>query len=162
MEAFDDAVRKLLWPAKRENVIWRTKNPSNLEIAKPVLPDLLQDLALEKDALGRPILRIGPIPAGTPVNLLMNIDPDFTQLDGNRIEGARKLTQLCIRIKRDLLEIKLKKLDDAQAAQVMKNLIPDLMELSKCPDLVEDKGHRFGADLGDADKEALIEFLKTL
>jgi hypothetical protein len=45
---------------------------------------------------------------------------------------------------------------------VMKNLVPDLLELSKCPDLVEDKGHRFGATLPDADKEALNEFLKTL
>jgi mono/diheme cytochrome c family protein len=162
MDAFDDAIRKLLWPGKRENIIWRTKNRSYLEIAKPVLPDFLQELAVEKDALGRPVLKLGPIPANTPVNLLTNIDPDFTQLDGDRIKGALKLAKLCARIKRDLLEIEVKKLDDTQAAEVMKNLVPDLMELSKCPDLVEDKGHRFGTDLGDADKEALIEFLKTL
>ncbi len=41
-------------------------------------------------------------------------------------------------------------------------LAPDLFRISKCPDLIEDKGHYFGTDLADADKRALIEFLKTL
>jgi len=162
LDAFDDAVHKLLWPDRRDNVVWRTKNRSYLELAKPVLPDFLQDLAVDKDALGRPVLKIGPIPAGTPVNLLANIDPDFTQLGGDRVQGALKLAKVCARIKRDLLEVSVKNLDDAQATEAMKNLVPDLLELSKCPDLVEDKGHRFGANLPDADKEALIEFLKTL
>ena len=37
-----------------------------------------------------------------------------------------------------------------------------LMSASTCPDLVEDRGHEFGASLSDSDKRALIEFLKTL
>jgi hypothetical protein len=37
-----------------------------------------------------------------------------------------------------------------------------LLEISECPDLVEDKGHLFGCDAADDDKRALIEFLKTL
>jgi hypothetical protein len=36
-----------------------------------------------------------------------------------------------------------------------------LLEMSACPDLVEDRGHTYGADLADDEKEALIEFLKT-
>jgi hypothetical protein len=36
------------------------------------------------------------------------------------------------------------------------------MAASTCPDLIEDRGHVFGANLPDADKRALIEFLKTL
>ncbi len=50
-----------------------------------------------------------------------------------------------------------------------------LLSLSKCPDLVVNRGHYFGTDflepgekagvrppgLSDADKRALIEFLKT-
>ncbi len=161
MDAFDDAVRKLLWPEKRENIIWRTRQQSYLQIARPLLPDILQPLATDMDDLGRPILKIGPIPAGTPVNLLANIDPDFTSLGGDRIKGGAKLLALCTRIKADLLRIKLENLSDEQAAELMKKLVPDLLELSKCPDLVEDKGHTFGATLPDADKEALIEFLKT-
>jgi hypothetical protein len=43
-----------------------------------------------------------------------------------------------------------------------------LMQLSKCPDLVVNRGHYFGTSyfaeeppLSDEDKRALIEFLKT-
>lgn len=37
-----------------------------------------------------------------------------------------------------------------------------LISASKCPDLIDDHGHEFGANLSDTDKRALIEFLKTL
>jgi hypothetical protein len=43
-----------------------------------------------------------------------------------------------------------------------------MLALSKCPDFVVNRGHYFGTDrfkeepgLSDADKKALIEFLKT-
>jgi hypothetical protein len=43
-----------------------------------------------------------------------------------------------------------------------------MLELSKCPDFVVNRGHYFGTDLfkeepglSDDDKRALIEFLKT-
>jgi hypothetical protein len=41
-------------------------------------------------------------------------------------------------------------------------LIDTLVGLSKCPDYVVNRGHTFGADLPDDDKEALIAFLKRL
>jgi hypothetical protein len=41
-------------------------------------------------------------------------------------------------------------------------LAPALLAVSKCPDLVEDRGHTFGANLPDDDKRDLIEYLKTL
>ena len=48
------------------------------------------------------------------------------------------------------------------------NLVPDLVKLSKCPDYVVNRGHYFGTDkfteepgLSDADKRALIEYVKT-
>ncbi len=37
-----------------------------------------------------------------------------------------------------------------------------ILALSQCPDLIEDKGHTYGSALSDADKLALIEFLKKL
>ena len=43
-----------------------------------------------------------------------------------------------------------------------REVAPLLFRLSKCPDFVEDRGHDFGTKLSDADKRALIEFLKTL
>lgn len=41
-------------------------------------------------------------------------------------------------------------------------LAEELLRLSACPDLVEDRGHLYGADLADKDKKDLIEYLKTL
>ena len=51
---------------------------------------------------------------------------------------------------------------------MFKNLVPDLLALSKCPDFVVNKGHYFGTALfteapalSDDDKWALIEYVKT-
>jgi len=35
------------------------------------------------------------------------------------------------------------------------------MDKNLSPDFIEDRGHTFGSDLSDADKHALIEFMKT-
>ena len=43
----------------------------------------------------------------------------------------------------------------------LRTLVPDLLEVSKCPDFVTDRGHTYGADLSDADKRALIAFIPT-
>ena len=40
-------------------------------------------------------------------------------------------------------------------------MVDPLLSLSKCPDLVINRGHTFGHQLPDRDKNALIEFLKT-
>lgn len=154
MEAFNDAVEKLLWPERRlgHASIWRTSRECSLQLQASVLPKTLQ-LALREHIDDDGYLRIGPIPGGTPVNLLANIDPDTGRID---------LAKLIIRIKRVLLEIKLKGLDSAEAKALMRDeLAPALLAASKCPDLVTDRGHEFGKDLPDADKRALIEFLKT-
>ena len=37
-----------------------------------------------------------------------------------------------------------------------------LLDLSDCPDLVEDSGHSYGTELTAAQKKDLIAFLKTL
>ena len=77
------------------------------------------------------------------------------------------LAKLLLKMKEDLKRVEGK--DDAEAAQVLKNLVPDLIKVSKCPDYVVNKGHYFGTSffkeeqpLGDEEKRALIEFLKTL
>ena len=35
-----------------------------------------------------------------------------------------------------------------------------LLDVSTCPDFIEDKGHYYGHDLSDEDKYALIEYMK--
>jgi hypothetical protein len=62
-----------------------------------------------------------------------------------------------------MIQIKAENLDSAAAKQLMREKIaPRLFAASKCPDLIEDRGHEFGTKLPDADKRALIEYLKTL
>ncbi len=98
--------------------------------------------------------RLGPIPEGTPVSLLANVDP---QAD------PAELLDLGVKIQKSLLKIKFEKLDSAAARELLNTEVaPLLFKASKCPDLIEDSGHYFGTDLSDADKRALIEFLKTL
>jgi hypothetical protein len=155
MEAFNDAAELLLWPEKRKGAdsIWRTTKECNVQIQAAVLPDMLRKLLkghIDPDGY----FRIGPIPAGTPVNLLANLNPDsdYTQLAG-----------IFLRIKKAVAEIKLKKLDANAARELMKrDVAPALFAASKSPDFITDRGHEFGSSLPDEDKRALIEYLKML
>jgi hypothetical protein len=148
MEAFNDAVEKLLWPEKRLNKasIWRTQNECALHLRKEFVPKPLQALA-DKDGF----IKIGPIPKDTPVNLIANLEPDFGQL-----------VALQAKIARALLKIHTQNLSSEQAADELIKAVPELLAANKCPDFIEDKGHYFGTDLPDNDKRALIEYLKTL
>lgn len=144
LRAFNDAVEKLLWPAKRPGIVWRTTEESWLEIPESQLDSKILRRLL-RDDFENGSFWIGPIPKNTPVNLLANTD---LELDG--IEKAERLGKLLIHIKRVIKQ-----------KRDMKELVPDLLALSACPDFDEDKGHYFGTDLPDEDKRALIEFMKT-
>jgi hypothetical protein len=89
------------------------------------------------------------------------------QTTRQRLAHDRKLLKLLIKIKRDLKKLP-KGATDEQARKVFANLVTPMLELSKCPDFVVNRGHYFGTDLfaeepplSDEDKRALIEFLKT-
>jgi hypothetical protein len=153
MQAFNDAIDKMLWPEHRlnEGSIWRTTVESWLELPAPYLPKPLRGLA------DNGFLKIGPIPKGTPINLLANAD-----LEVRDPKQAARLAAIALKVKRDLLRIRIEHLDADQSRKVLENLAPDLMSISKCPDFIEDRGHLFGTKLSDADKRALIEFVKTL
>jgi hypothetical protein len=66
-----------------------------------------------------------------------------------------------VRLVPALVEIRLKNMNDQQAAKRFKEVVPYLVKVNKCPDFIEDKGHMFGTGLPLADKKALIELLKT-
>lgn len=155
IEAFNDAIEKLLWPEKRlsRQSIWRTSAISNLEIPGNLIPEAIRNLlGREIDADG--VFRLGPIPQDTPINLLANIDP--------RADPAQ-LAEMAIKIRIILAQVRNEQLDpDATRLLMKRELAPMLFKLSKCPDLIEDRGHLFGTTLADEDKRALIEFLKTL
>lgn len=115
-------------------VVAGVAGPAHAEALKAKLADLHQRLAAAAARLLSPdVLKV---PAGTPINLYFNL-------------GANALPY-------------------ALAAQIKyhdrpRELAQALLALSDCPDLVEDKGHTFGArEMTDAEKRDLIEFLKTL
>jgi hypothetical protein len=183
MDSFQDSIQKMLWPEKREKdsvlgdkvpgVIDRTTTQSYLRVPIGYVPDNLKPLAgwgqrLLPNLFGSGGIEIGPIPSGTPVGLLTNLDllPDGSDLAG-RADHDAKVASLLIKVKHDLANLP-HDASDEQARKVLMNLVDPLMSLSKCPDYVVNRGHYFGtsylkeeAALSDNDKLALIEFLKT-
>jgi hypothetical protein len=169
MAAFDDAAEKLLWPAKRRDddcerrwglpfcpPIYRTSADSYLIVNRVFLPETLQRALLEP---GERELRIGPIPKGTPINLVANVNNELS-LDTDRLA---RLVGVVLKAKSTLRRIKDENISDvAERNRILGDLVPGFLSVSKCPDFVVDRGHEYGADLPDADKRALIEFLKTL
>ncbi|HSS47512.1 MAG TPA: hypothetical protein VLX28_01075 [Thermoanaerobaculia bacterium] len=181
MAAFQDGIEKMLWPEKREkdpvlggkipgpSKIDRTTVASYLRVPKGYLPEFLQtrevaELAkrLTPDIIGDGGIELGPIPKGTPVNLLSNVNllPDGMSVK----ERDAKIGKLLLEFKLNLLKLG----TDVNADKVRQVLGNQLLEVSKCPDFVVNRGHYFGTDLfkeepglSDADKRALIEFLKT-
>jgi hypothetical protein len=105
-----------------------------LDKLKPALRQAFLD---RLDALDRRLREavVLKIPAGTPVNL-------YASLNASVLVHAA------------LAHVRHR--DDPRA------LAEALLQLSDCPDLVEDAGHLYGADLSDDQKNDLIAFLKTL
>jgi len=200
MTVFQASIEQLLWPEKRphdtgfDGIIDRTTDRSWIKVPEALAPGLLTWfmespfnflLPYRADQNGRLMLdetghiEIGPIPKGTPVSLLANLQPlseshDLTE----KVRHLWKFAGLLSRVKSDLKTTAQINVDDGQFA----NLARPLLELSKCPDFVVNRGHYFGTVqfneteglsedekfftpepvLTDDDKRALIEFLKTL
>jgi hypothetical protein len=177
MKSFNSGIEQLLWPEKRKGdrkfmtasgkevpgTIDVTPEITYLRVPKGYLPDFLQPFVAplshaEPRLFSEGGLEIGPIPKGTPINLLSNID----------LEQRIKVLRFVVDAKRDLKSIP-PGTDDEAASKAFANLIEPLLDVSKCPDFVVNRGHYFGTDafseepgLSDPDKRALIEFLKTL
>lgn len=179
MKSFDDSIQKMLWPAKREGnrmyvtasgkkvpgVIDVTTETSYLRVPTGYLPNLLQPLVGVFQRwfpwiFGEGGIELGPIPKGTPINLISNIN----------FEKRKQALPVLIKLKKTLKEIP----EDATNAEAIKifrehQIVEDLLKVNKCPDFVVNRGHYFGTDyfkeepgLSDEDKWALVEFLKTM
>jgi hypothetical protein len=158
MKAFQDGIEKMLWIQPRGTMIWKTSQKSWIYVPMAYLPDFLADVIKSHHPglidTKTASVKLGPIPQGTPINLLSN-----TNLDPG-LSNAVKRTKLLFATLDVLDQIKDK--SDAEVAQLMKEqLVPKFLALNKCPDFYEDKGHEFGKDLPIEDKRALIELLKT-
>jgi hypothetical protein len=176
MASFDDSITKLLSPEKRDKdavlgdkipgVIDRTTETNWLRVATGYLPDLLKDTQDVLQLLAPKLfdqggLEIGPIPAGTPVDLLANFDPlpPTTSLR-ERLAHDKAVLRVVVQLVRDLKALP-QGASDEEARKIFSNAGEQLFALSKCPDYVVNRGHYFGSNLSDGDKKALIAFLKT-
>ncbi|HYZ39952.1 MAG TPA: hypothetical protein VE687_04900, partial [Stellaceae bacterium] len=175
MASFDDAITKMLWPEKRDKdpvlgdkvpgVIDRTTATSWLRIPTGYLPDIIKNaqglIDLLVPVFDQTGVEIGPIPAGTPVDLLANFEPlPPTSNLVDRLKHDKAVVKAVLQLVRDLKALPRGASDD-EARRVFANVGEQLFALSKCPDYVVNRGHYFGANLSDADKRALIAFLKT-
>lgn len=184
MESFNDSIEKLLWPEKREKDavlgdkvpgrIDRTSERSYLRVPAGYLPDIVNELLGPLSVVAPWLvdrekgIELGPIPKGTPVNLLANLNPLSESASWTeRVAHKYKVLRFLIKAKHDVKSLP----DSASDEDVKKNfadLVEPMLELSKCPDFVVDRGHYFGTNflkdrpgLSDSDKRALIEFVKT-
>ncbi|NBA93597.1 hypothetical protein [Pseudomonas sp. R5(2019)] len=110
-------------------------------------------------------IEIRPIPKGTPVNLIMNMNPQAPVLDLVRATSA--LTRAILRVRKDDLLDDEPTTDQRPAghfqalAAFQEEAGPALLKVSKCPDFVADRGHWFGEYLSDVEKKQLKAFLET-
>lgn len=183
MKSFQSSIEQMLWPEKRDKDtvlgdkipgrIDRTTQQSYLRVAPGFLPDFLRGSGgfLSKyfpAVFSDEGIEIGPLPTGTPVGLLSNIDL-FVETSGfvDRAGRDADILKLLLEMKRALKQLP-HGASDEEASRVLRPLVPRLLEFNKCPDLIVNRGHYFGTDkfqeepgLSDDDKRALIEYLKT-
>ena len=178
MRAFDDAVEKLLWPERRLSPnatpeeladaycqkrwdlpfcspVYRTTETSYLKVHRHFLPKILHGPLLR----GEDELVLGPIPKGTPVGLLSNLNIELSFDPPGRLGN---LVGVVLKLKGVLKRIEDEGLDEEQARALYREVVPELLEVNKCPDFVVNRGHEYGAELSDDDKNALISFLKRM
>jgi hypothetical protein len=181
MRSFDQSIEQMLWPERRRKdelfgsetgpgvgVIDRITVDSYLEVPETYLSPPLRPLVRVARRFFPFIggegssVRVGPFPKGMPIGLITNMDllgEDLSPAD--REAHKQKLSRL---IKRALRELK----GNPDFGSALLGLAGDMFDVSKCKDLVVNKGHYFGTSyfaeeppLDDDTKRALIAFLKT-
>jgi hypothetical protein len=183
MKSFNESIEQMLWPDRRpkDTVLFRDESGPGIGVIDRITKDAYLEVPESYiDPPLRPLIRlsrrifpfiggdgasvkVGPFPKGMPIGLVTNIDMLGEDLSSTvRQEHEKRIRNL---VKRALRELKGRQ--DFGAA--LAGLAEDMLAISKCKDLVVNKGHYFGTDsfreepgLSDADKRALIGFLKTL
>lgn len=183
MKVFQASIEQMLWPERRAKdpvfgdkipgVIDRTTARSWLRIPAGYLPDFIREHLGELTRVAPNVfhedgVEIGPIPAGTPVDLIANLMllPE-TNDPAERLRHQKNIVDLLIKLTHDLKALP-PDASDEEARQVFANLTGPMLALSKCPDFVVNRGHYFGtgripgeAGLSNGEKLSLIAFLKT-
>jgi hypothetical protein len=188
MKSFQNSIEQMLWPQKRDKdeyfpdlpgKIDRTDRDTYLRVATGYLPGFLQPLAgfgsrWAPWLFGDSGVEIGPIPKGTPINLLANLDLISDSPNAAvRLQRDKEILNLLLKVKSDLKALPAHPTHE-EAVKVLSPLATDLLKYNKCPDFIVNKGHYVGTDrfeqmpglppepgLSDDQKRALIAFLKT-
>ena len=188
MAAFDDGISQMLWPEQRDqdprihprigdrfrgpSKILRTTAPA-ISKCRPAICPATSTRSPASSAIGctgwRPgcspktgDVQIGPIPKGTPVNLLANIkllseSPRPQRRAAHTAEADRGAAQAQARSQIAAGRTR----PTRRPRKVFDQGRSGPLSVSKCPDFIVNKGHYFGSNLSDDDKNALIELLKT-
>ncbi len=183
IKVFQASIEQMLWPERRAKdpvlgdkipgVIDRTTARSYLRIPAGYLPDYIRAHLGELTRVAPNVfhedgVEIGPIPAGTPVDLIANLMllPE-TNDPAERLRHQKNIVDLLVKLTHDLKELP-PNASDEDARKVFANLTGPMLALSKCPDFVVNRGHYFGtgripgeASLSNGEKLSLIAFLKT-
>lgn len=104
-------------------------------------------------------LKLGPIPKGTPINLLMNVNPQAPVMD--LVRAVSGLTRGIIRAHQYNLPMGDPPVHYEALAAFEAEAGPALLKVSRSPDFVADRGHWFGEHLSDIEKRQLKAFLET-
>lgn len=184
---FERSIRKMLSPETRykdtltvspvPGQIYRTSAPACLIVPPGFVPEGLQGWtgllhriapwAVTEDGG----VEVGPFPADFPINAILNTqllpdnDEDVSLLS-HGLRLAKTGPTLLSAVKQMGGQCSPAELADPQVQTHVENVVRDtglidtLVGVSKCPDYVVNKGHHFGSDLSDVDKDALIAYLK--
>jgi hypothetical protein len=184
LRQFDRSIHEMLYPERRRmdpiartpGYMYRTTAPSCLRLDNRALPPAAQKLSgllhwlvpWAIDETGG--VALGPLPKDFPINALLNTkilpDNDETDMFRHLIKLGKAIPTLLDAFKQFGGACKPEQLADPgtqyRVERVVRDtrLIDTLVGISKCPDYVVNRGHYFGAGLPNADKEALIEYLK--
>ena len=189
LKTFQTSIVQMLWPETREKdellgskipgKIDRTTAPSYIRVPAGYLPGGVRPMlgmfatimpsVCQAGGEGQRGVVIGPIPAGMPVGLLGNIQMVLDQggtLDQLKLD--RQLLAAVVKLNAVLYEARGKSDEEARRIVFSPDVIEPLMNISKCPDLIVNRGHYFGAEgiegespLSNDERTALIAFLKT-
>jgi len=106
-------------------------------------------------------VKIGPIPEGVPVNVVANFNPNAPKKD--RLAASDALVNFLSRNYEKALADRSPEAKDQRRREFEERVAPRLMQVSKSPDFVTDRGHDyvFMRNFTDEEKRELIALLKT-
>ena len=149
MAAYQDGMTKLLWPERRLGVgsMLVTTEESTLPDFFPMLIKMMPEFS-DLPGLNLDLITV---PKGTPVNLLMNL----------HAKDVKTVLQAYVdRVLQGQPRTKFAELREKNHDAAIRQMMEKMLEVNVCPDFIEDRGHTYGNQLSDDDKEALIEYIK--